>query len=52
VLLARLLCGHRFVARRSSLRYLHELLRHQRLREPEATFWVMPSPESASRNLA
>jgi UDP-N-acetyl-D-mannosaminuronic acid transferase (WecB/TagA/CpsF family) len=52
VLLARLLRGHRFVARTSGLRYLRELLRHPRLREPGATFWVMPSPESASRNLA
>jgi UDP-N-acetyl-D-mannosaminuronic acid transferase (WecB/TagA/CpsF family) len=52
VLLARLIRGHRFVARTSGLRYLHELLRHPRVREPHATFWVMPSAESMSRNVA
>jgi N-acetylglucosaminyldiphosphoundecaprenol N-acetyl-beta-D-mannosaminyltransferase len=52
VLIARLIRGHRFVARTSGLRYLHELLRHPRLQEPRATFWVMPSTESMSRNVA
>jgi N-acetylglucosaminyldiphosphoundecaprenol N-acetyl-beta-D-mannosaminyltransferase len=52
VLLARLVRGHRYVTRTSGLRYLHALLRQPSLSEPGATFWVMPSAESASRNLA
>jgi UDP-N-acetyl-D-mannosaminuronic acid transferase (WecB/TagA/CpsF family) len=51
VLLARLLRGHRLAARTSGLRYIHTLLGEPRLAEPHATFWVMPSSESAGRNL-
>jgi UDP-N-acetyl-D-mannosaminuronic acid transferase (WecB/TagA/CpsF family) len=51
VLLVRLIRGHRFAARTSGLRYLHELLRHPSLRAPRATYWVMPSHKSMARNL-
>jgi len=52
VLLARLIRGHRLIARTSGLRYLRELLRDPRLREAHTSYWVMPSSESMSRNLA
>ena len=51
VLLARLLRGHRLAERTSGLRYLHELLRHPTMQAPGATYWVMPSRASMSRNL-
>lgn len=52
VLLARLIRGHRFVPRTSGLRYLDMLLRHPSVQARHATYWVMPSRESAARNLA
>jgi UDP-N-acetyl-D-mannosaminuronic acid transferase (WecB/TagA/CpsF family) len=52
VLLVRLLRGHGLPPRTSGLRYLHELLLHPSVREPGATYWVMPSPEALARNAA
>jgi N-acetylglucosaminyldiphosphoundecaprenol N-acetyl-beta-D-mannosaminyltransferase len=52
VLLVRLARGHRFAVRTSGLRYLHQLLRHPSTQEPQATFWVMPSRESMTKNIA
>lgn len=51
VVLARLIRGHRLVARTSGLRYLHRLLQHPDLYVRNSTFWVMPSLESLARNL-
>lgn len=51
VLLVRLIRGHRFAARTSGLRYLHELLRHPSMPTEQATYWVMPSRDSMVRNL-
>lgn len=51
VLLVRLLRGHRFGARTSGLRYLHELLRRPTMRAPNATYWVMPSTASLASNI-
>jgi UDP-N-acetyl-D-mannosaminuronic acid transferase (WecB/TagA/CpsF family) len=50
VLLARLARGHRWAARTSGLRYLHELLGHPEM-QARTTYWVMPSRESMIRNL-
>ena len=51
VLLLRRLRGHRAVPRTSGLRYAYEILNHPSLRVPRATYWVMPSLDSAVRNL-
>jgi len=52
VLVVRALRGHGLAARTSGFRYLRELLRESSLREPHASYWVMPSEESMRRNLA
>lgn len=39
------------IRRLSGLEYLRELLKHQDVREPGNTMWVMASPASAERNL-
>lgn len=36
----------------SGLKYLRLLIQHPSFREPGSTFWVMPSPKSADRNIA
>ena len=51
VLLVRLLRGHGLAVRTSGLRYLHELLLHPTMQASGATYWVMPSRESRTRNL-
>ena len=51
VLMVRALRGHGLAARTSGFRYLRELLREPSVREPGATYWVMPSRESMLRNL-
>jgi UDP-N-acetyl-D-mannosaminuronic acid transferase (WecB/TagA/CpsF family) len=51
VLLVRLIRGHGFAARTSGLRYLHEILRHPRMRAPHTAFWVMPSQKSMLQNV-
>jgi exopolysaccharide biosynthesis WecB/TagA/CpsF family protein len=39
------------IRRLSGLEYLAELLTRDDVREPGRTFWIMPNPESAARNL-
>ncbi len=39
------------IRRLSGLEYLAELLTRADVRQPGRTFWIMPNPESASRNL-
>ena len=39
------------IRRLSGLEYLAELLTRADVREPGRTFWIMPNPESAARNL-
>ncbi len=51
VLLWQLLTGEK-ATRVSGLRYLELLLNQPQLRAPGATFWVMPSPEAMTHNLA
>lgn len=52
LVLLRTLRGHRRVTRTSGLRYLEAMLREPAVREPGATFWVMPTPNAMARNLA
>ncbi|MGD0894001.1 MAG: WecB/TagA/CpsF family glycosyltransferase [Terracidiphilus sp.] len=40
------------VSKLSGLKYLRSLVRHTEFRVPGASFWVMPSHDSARRNLA
>jgi N-acetylglucosaminyldiphosphoundecaprenol N-acetyl-beta-D-mannosaminyltransferase len=50
VLLARLLRGHRLVARTSGFRYLDRLLRESSVQSAGSSFWVMPSATASERN--
>ena len=51
ILLARIL-GLCSLPRTSGLGFLERLLENPTLREPKATFWVMPSEEAQTRNIA
>ena len=52
VILAEAVRSRRLLPRTSGLGYLDALLAREELREPRATFWVMPSASSMQRNLA
>lgn len=50
VLLWKLITGHG-LPKLSGLKYLRALIEDSRFRQPEASFWVMPTPASARRNV-
>ncbi len=51
ILLWRLLTGER-LPRLSGLRFIHALLREPAMKEPGASFWVMPNQAESDRNVA
>ncbi len=51
VVLWNLIDQHK-IPKLSGLKYLRALIKFPEFREPEATFWVMPTPASAARNVA